>query len=76
MTTHHLHHPLILQIVLGRTAKGKPYLVSPNPKALEYPNFNFNVSHHGKYVVIASEPLRLVQLAHPTPLPTTGSDGE
>lgn len=27
---------------------------------LEFPNFNFNVSHHGDYVAIASEPLCLV----------------
>lgn len=29
---------------------------------LEFPNFNFNVSHHGDYVAIASEPLCLVGL--------------
>lgn len=28
----------------------------------EFPNFNFNVSHHGDYVAIASEPLCLVGL--------------
>ncbi len=34
-----------------------------NEKAgLEFPNFNFNVSHHGDYVAIASEPLCLVGL--------------
>ena len=27
---------------------------------LDFPNFNFNVSHHGDYVAIASEPLCLV----------------
>lgn len=27
---------------------------------VRYPNFNFNVSHHGHYVAIASEPLCLV----------------
>lgn len=27
---------------------------------LTFPNFNFNVSHHGDYVAIASEPLCLV----------------
>lgn len=30
--------------------------------ASDIPNFNFNVSHHGDYVVIASEPLCLVGL--------------
>lgn len=29
---------------------------------MEFPNFNFNVSHHGDYVAIASEPLCLVGL--------------
>ncbi|KAF5470143.1 hypothetical protein F2P56_010676 [Juglans regia] len=29
---------------------------------LEFPNFNFNVSHHGDFVAIASEPLCLVGL--------------
>lgn len=29
---------------------------------LGFPNFNFNVSHHGDYVAIASEPLCLVGL--------------
>lgn len=28
----------------------------------DFPNFNFNVSHHGDYVAIASEPLCLVGL--------------
>lgn len=27
---------------------------------VEFPNFNFNVSHHGDHVAIASEPLCLV----------------
>lgn len=27
---------------------------------LRYPNFNFNVSHHGDYVAIASEPICIV----------------
>lgn len=29
-------------------------------KVLEFPNFNFNVSHHGDYVAIASEPVCIV----------------
>lgn len=29
---------------------------------MEFPNFNFNASHHGDYVAIASEPLCLVGL--------------
>ena len=29
---------------------------------MSFPNFNFNVSHHGDYVAIASEPICLVGL--------------
>lgn len=29
---------------------------------MDFPNFNFSVSHHGDYVAIASEPLCLVGL--------------
>ena len=29
---------------------------------LKFPNFNFNVSHHGDYVAVASEPICLVGL--------------
>lgn len=33
-----------------------------NKAGMDFPNFNFNVSHHGDYVAIASEPLCLVGL--------------
>ncbi|KAM3282769.1 L-aminoadipate-semialdehyde dehydrogenase-phosphopantetheinyl transferase isoform X1 [Capsicum chacoense] len=49
------------EIVIRRTAEGKPYLKCDNPN-LELPNFNFNASHHGDYVAIASEPICLVGL--------------
>lgn len=42
------------KILLDRTAKGKPFLVSGVPPQL--PNFNFNVSHQGDYAVLAAEP--------------------
>eukprot|EP00898_Chlorokybus_atmophyticus_P006758 jgi/Chlat1/7083/Chrsp57S06728 len=32
---------------------------TPLPPSCPFPNFNFNASHHGDYVVIASEPLCL-----------------
>lgn len=48
------------EIVINRTAEGKPYLETH--KDLRFPNFNFNVSHHGDYVAIASEPICLVGL--------------
>ncbi|XP_076937868.1 uncharacterized protein LOC143605760, partial [Bidens hawaiensis] len=48
------------QIVINRTAEGKPYL--ERNQNVKYPNFNFNVSHHGDYVAIASEPICLVGL--------------
>lgn len=47
------------QIVIKRTLEGKPYLEC-GEVFLDFPNFNFNVSHHGDYVAIASEPLCLV----------------
>ncbi|XP_038891392.1 L-aminoadipate-semialdehyde dehydrogenase-phosphopantetheinyl transferase-like [Benincasa hispida] len=49
------------EITIKRTLEGKPYL-DCDKLASEFPNFNFNVSHHGDYVVIASEPLCLVGL--------------
>ncbi|XP_075707698.1 L-aminoadipate-semialdehyde dehydrogenase-phosphopantetheinyl transferase [Rhinoderma darwinii] len=42
------------KILLDRTAKGKPFLVSGVPPPLT--NFNFNVSHQGDYAVLAAEP--------------------
>ena len=41
-------------IDLRRTKEGKPYLHTPVDSA-DLPNFNFNVSHHGAFVVLASE---------------------
>eukprot|EP00928_Gymnodinium_smaydae_P047268 TRINITY_DN31536_c0_g1_i1.p1 TRINITY_DN31536_c0_g1~~TRINITY_DN31536_c0_g1_i1.p1 ORF type:complete len:502 (-),score=142.53 TRINITY_DN31536_c0_g1_i1:44-1516(-) len=44
---------------IKRTMGRKPFLAAPRP-ALEKPelaNFNFNVSHEGDWVVLASEPL-------------------
>ncbi|CAI8602042.1 unnamed protein product [Vicia faba] len=44
------------------TSQGKPFLdlLDYDKLAIPFPNFNFNVSHHGDYVAIASEPLCLV----------------
>ncbi|XP_043547761.1 L-aminoadipate-semialdehyde dehydrogenase-phosphopantetheinyl transferase isoform X1 [Chiloscyllium plagiosum] len=42
------------EIQLARTTKGKPYLA--NPVLTTIPNFNFNISHHGDYAVLAAEP--------------------
>ncbi|PON33074.1 4'-phosphopantetheinyl transferase superfamily [Parasponia andersonii] len=49
------------EIVIKRTPEGKPYL-EYGKVVTEFPNFNFNASHHGDYVAIASEPLCLVGL--------------
>ncbi|XP_073031559.1 uncharacterized protein [Primulina eburnea] len=49
------------EIIIRRTVEGKPYLVCENTE-IGFPNFNFNASHHGDYVAIASEPLCLVGL--------------
>eukprot|EP00439_Symbiodinium_sp_Y106_P060729 s1591_g9.t1 len=45
-------------IQIGRTKGKKPFLLSPLPTTL--PNFNFNVSHDGNWVVLASDPIFLV----------------
>lgn len=49
------------EITIRRTLEGKPYL-EWNKENVEFPNFNFNASHHGDYVAIASEPMCLVGL--------------
>ncbi|XP_074312399.1 uncharacterized protein LOC141647926 isoform X1 [Silene latifolia] len=49
------------EIIIRRTVQGKPY-VKYGKEGPEFPNFNFNVSHHGDYVAIASEPFCLVGL--------------
>ncbi|KAK4798004.1 hypothetical protein SAY86_030330 [Trapa natans] len=50
------------QVTIERTSEGKPYLEYGCGELREFPNFNFNTSHHGDYVLIASEPLCLVGL--------------
>lgn len=47
-------------IEIGRTKGQKPFLKHPLPDGL--PNFNFNISHDGCWVVLASDPLHLVGL--------------
>ncbi|XP_015578332.1 L-aminoadipate-semialdehyde dehydrogenase-phosphopantetheinyl transferase isoform X1 [Ricinus communis] len=47
------------EIVIKRTLEGKPYLECAKVYS-EFPNFNFNVSHHGDFVAIASEPVCIV----------------
>eukprot|EP00899_Mesostigma_viride_P019490 jgi/Mesvir1/27542/Mv07300-RA.1 len=46
-------------ISIARTLQGKPYLANSVTDA-RFPNFNFNATHHGDYVALASEPLCLV----------------
>ncbi|KAH8067549.1 holo-[acyl-carrier-protein] synthase [Aureococcus anophagefferens] len=43
---------------IARTAGGKPFAAAAG--ARPFPNFNFNISHEGDFVVVASEPLCLV----------------
>lgn len=40
-------------IKLGRTEKGKPYLINGVENSCK--DLSFNVSHHGDYVVLAAE---------------------
>lgn len=44
---------------LRRTKGGKPFLATAHGRP-GLPNFNFNVSHEGHYVVLASEPVCIV----------------
>jgi len=41
------------EISFARTKEGKPYLVNKSDK---FPNFNFNISHAGNWVILGSEP--------------------
>jgi 4'-phosphopantetheinyl transferase len=61
------------EIVISRTEKGKPFFkyTPTHPGELPgegeaaqvpFPNWNYNVSHHGDFVGIASEPVCLVGL--------------
>ena len=49
---------------IARTKGRKPYLVEAakrkSPLLRDRPNFNFNVSHEGRYVVLAAEPYCVV----------------
>jgi len=45
--------------VIKRTKGGKPYLAERPAVLADAPNWNFNVSHEGDYVVLAAEPLLL-----------------
>ncbi|OAY54570.1 L-aminoadipate-semialdehyde dehydrogenase-phosphopantetheinyl transferase [Manihot esculenta] len=49
------------EIVIKRTLEGKPFLECAKGYS-KFPNFNFNVSHHGDFVAIASEPVCIVGL--------------
>lgn len=42
---------------IARTKGKKPFLKRPRPASSDLANFNFNVSHEGDWVVLASEPL-------------------
>jgi len=48
----------VSEVVIARTKGKKPFLVSEAP--CDTPNFNFNVSHDGRHVIIAAEPLCIV----------------
>jgi 4'-phosphopantetheinyl transferase len=59
------HEALGLQVdaaavPIGRTKGGKPFVKASVARPESAPNFNFNVSHEGAWVVLASDPLLLV----------------
>lgn len=43
------------EVEIRRTKGRKPYAVAPHGNPSHAPNFNFNVSHEGDWVVLASE---------------------
>uniref|UniRef100_A0A977XV19 holo-[acyl-carrier-protein] synthase n=1 Tax=Amphidinium carterae TaxID=2961 RepID=A0A977XV19_AMPCA len=43
---------------ISRTYGGKPFLSRPLPDRM--PNFNFNISHDGRWLILASDPLKLI----------------
>lgn len=45
---------------MGLTKGGKPFVRGSVPRPPSAPNFNYNVSHEGAWVVLAAEPLLLV----------------
>ena len=65
LLSHLLQHHLVRELfhlspdeyAIRRTKENKPFLADPENK---FGNFNFNVSHHGKYVGIVSHDRWLV----------------
>ncbi|KIY97811.1 L-aminoadipate-semialdehydedehydrogenase-phosphopantetheinyl transferase [Monoraphidium neglectum] len=48
------------QVVVKRTRGRKPFCANAGVGRSNAPNFNFNVSHEGDYVALASDPLAIV----------------
>ncbi|CAI9091362.1 OLC1v1026378C3 [Oldenlandia corymbosa var. corymbosa] len=64
------------EIIIKRTVEGKPYL-EYDDQTCGFPNFNFNTSHDGDYVGIASEPVCLVGIdiaTHSSPMKDSVED--
>lgn len=55
-----LRLPAGVPFPIGHTKGGKPFVKGSVRRPPFAPNFNFNVSHEGAWVVLASEPLLLV----------------
>jgi len=49
--------PSFKALEIRRTRGQKPFLLQPRPQQEDLANWNFNVSHEGDWVVLASEPL-------------------
>lgn len=63
------------QVSIGRTKGRRPFAVNAVNKP-HAPNFNYNVSHDGDYVVLASEPLCLVGCDVSAPRTITNTRGK
>ena len=60
------------RVVVARTKGGKPFEASGLPRPPSRANFNFNVSHEGQLVVLASDPALLVGIDVSAPFELRG----
>ncbi|EIE24817.1 4'-phosphopantetheinyl transferase [Coccomyxa subellipsoidea C-169] len=63
------------KVLIKRTKGRKPFVINKGLDKTHAPNFNFNVSHEGDFVVLASEPISIcgVDVAAPQQLRARGT---